>query len=148
MNREQGLQQALFFAIIGLGLLPEILCAKDWKTMREKVSIILDKEWLGLLTPEQERRFVFGCVFYEQFTNEGEHPITAEKAAEMSDEAINLTMSAIFLSDIDVEHDRVAFDTLECLWDELEKRHPTPKEEIEESLRRFKEKHREFFPEV
>lgn len=113
--------------------------------MLEKKTIALNQELRGVMSPDEEKAFIFGCVFYEEYTNEGETPISKEKAASLSDEAIDLIILAIFHSNLDLETDRVAYDTWKVLNEEMEKRHPTPKADVGESLRQFKEKHKDLF---
>lgn len=113
--------------------------------MLRRKSIALQKELLGVLSPEEEKQFIFGCIFYEEYTKEGRHAISKRKAATLSDDVIKLILKAIMLSNLDLEKDKEAFLTCDRLSDELAVRYPIPKEEVKESLRRFKENHKEFF---
>lgn len=112
--------------------------------MSDRAAIVLRKDLLGKLSEEKEKAFIFGCVLYEEYTNEGTTPISEEQAAALSDNAIRLLIHAIFLSDVDFEKNEVASITVDRLAQEAFNRHP-PEMDVEKSLAEFKEKHKEYF---
>lgn len=114
--------------------------------MSDKVSLVLRKDLLGKLSEEREKAFIFGCLLYEEYTNEGTAPISKEQAAALTDNAIRLLIRAIFLSDVDFEKDEVASITVDRIAQEAFNRHP-PEMDVEKSLLEFKERHKEFFNE-
>ncbi len=113
--------------------------------MLRKKSIALKEDLRGVLSPEEEKQFIYGCILYEEYTKNGRFSIGKRKAASLSDDDIGFIVKAIMLSNLDLINDKVAFLTCERLGDELVKRNPIPEEDTEESLRQFKENHKEFF---
>lgn len=113
--------------------------------LRKKTIALREDLRGGVLSPEAEQQFIFGCIFYDEYTKENISAISKRKAASLSNDIIKLILRAIMLSNLDLENDKIAFETYDRLSAELANRYLVSKAQVEASLRRFKENHKEFF---
>lgn len=99
---------------------------------------------LEFLPPEREEDFIYGALLYEELTAGGTKSISEEEARKLTDKQIEAIFLYTFIKDFDFEKDIVAFESVDNCSSVLVERYP-PKEPVEESLRKFKEKYKHLF---
>jgi hypothetical protein len=93
--------------------------------------------------------FTLGAMFYDDYTEKGQKPITLDQAEQIPDEVINAICYYTAMDDnIDFVLDPTAFLTIDVLMRvKMSRRPPTDEAETEAKLAEFKAKHKEYFTE-
>ena len=101
------------------------------------------------LPKEKQTLYVLGGMFYNEYTDKRQKPITPEQAEQINDEVIDAIFYYFTMTDeVDFELDQTAFLSWEALAKaKCSRRSPTPEAEIRAKWEQFKQDHKQYFTE-
>lgn len=111
------------------------------------------KEWLDGSSPEEQKNFFLGSIFFSNATGDGSRVFTLRKARTYTREQLYAILDYMVMSDkVDFFYnskDRVSFDNIQkAIGETLPPQTEADREETARSWLRFKAAHPEYFGEV